>query len=428
MAPQPAAETKTTIDTLIETLKSKGKTDLATLASELNTDTGVVENWAKILEKGGMVKISYEVGKMFVSPLNITPEQEKSIKTDVQLKAAALQETAASQLISLQNLENNLRSMQGAIAEAEKVEAEELPEMKKAIGALNSIYSSIEHNSKVIEGLYKKLESEYDSANKRAEDLSAKIASINNLTSPDAVASDEIRVKMAELQKSVTSINNELALVSRNAYGSIDQLKKNVREQAKAIEDEIEQSKRSLNDKIKEYQKGANDIESKLKERLRVLESISQEAKAQAKEKEESIREVKRLRDEFNNTYLKSVEKIKQQNAEARSISDNLMSTIKSIKGRFGAAPEIDEELANTKKELSEIERGIEEARKELERIQAELKGVIAMSKLTAEQRSSIIQSLQKKTEKNMTKISGMKKRLDKASDSARNIGKPKKK
>jgi chromosome segregation ATPase len=428
MAMQPDAETKTTIDTLIETLKSSGKTDLATLAGELNTDTSVVENWAKILEKGGMVKISYEVGKMFISPLNLTQEQEKTIKSDIQLKAAAMQETTSSQLISLQNLENNLRSMRGAIAEAEKVEAEELPEMKKAIGALNNIYGLIEHNSRVVENLYKNLEAEYESANKKAEELSSKITSINSPTSPDSIASDEIKVKMSELQKNVASVNNELIQASRNAHNSIDELKKNVIDQAKSIEKEIEQSKRSLDEKVKGYQEEAKAIENALKARLRSLDAISQEAKNQIRDKEESIRRIKRLKEEFNNAYLKSIEKIKQQNAEAKALSDNLMNNIKNIKGKFGDAPEIDEELSKTKKEFSEIENEISETKKELEKMQVELKGVITMAHLSPEQKDSAIKSLQSKTQKSEAKISGMKKRLDKASSDARNIGKPKKK
>jgi predicted nucleic acid-binding Zn-ribbon protein len=428
MATQPDPETKTTIDALIETLKSGGKTDLNTLASELNTDTRVVENWAKILEKGGMVKISYEVGKMFISPLNLTAEQEKVVKSSIQLKAAALQETTSSQLLSLQNLENNLRSMRGAIVEAERVETEEMPQMKKAIGVLNNIYNTVEHNSKIIENLYKNLESEYDSANKKADELSSKIAAINSSASPEAAVPDDIKIKVANLQKNINSLNDELAQASRNSSSSIEQLKKNVIEQTKLIEKEIEQSKKVMNDKVKGYRNEAKSIQNALKEKLRNLSAASQEVENQIKNKEESIRRVKHLKDEFNNVYLKSMEKIKQQNAEAKALSDNLINKINEIKSKFGDALEIDNDLVKTKNDFSDIENEIGETRKELEKMQIELKGIVTMSNLTAEQKDSAIKSLQVKTQKSAAKISGTKKKLDKTSADARNIGKPKKK
>ena len=70
-----AREAKTTIDSMVELLKMKGRMDLNSVAMALGLASSVVEGWAKVLEAGGVVKITYEVGRMYIEPMNLNPEQ-----------------------------------------------------------------------------------------------------------------------------------------------------------------------------------------------------------------------------------------------------------------------------------------------------------------------------------------------------------------
>ena len=65
MAAKPS-EAKTTIDTLTELLKSKGKMEINKIADSLGIDTSIAENLIKVLEDANLVKVTYEVGKMYV--------------------------------------------------------------------------------------------------------------------------------------------------------------------------------------------------------------------------------------------------------------------------------------------------------------------------------------------------------------------------
>ena len=77
MAAKPS-EAKTTIDTLTELLRSKGKMEINKIADSLSIDTSIAENLVKVLEDANLVKVTYEVGKMYVEPMLVTREQEQA--------------------------------------------------------------------------------------------------------------------------------------------------------------------------------------------------------------------------------------------------------------------------------------------------------------------------------------------------------------
>jgi hypothetical protein len=68
------ASAKTTIDSLLDLLRTRGRTELNSVAAKLNIDPRIIENWAKVLENGNLIKISYEVGKMYLEPITLNHE------------------------------------------------------------------------------------------------------------------------------------------------------------------------------------------------------------------------------------------------------------------------------------------------------------------------------------------------------------------
>jgi len=100
MAAKPS-DAKTTIDSLAELLREKGKMELGKIAQSLGVEQNVVENWAKVLEAGNMVKISNEVGKMYVEPLQVTKEQEAAVAATIDAQRAKLENELAMQRTTL---------------------------------------------------------------------------------------------------------------------------------------------------------------------------------------------------------------------------------------------------------------------------------------------------------------------------------------
>ncbi len=384
MAERPTTETKTTIDSLLELLRQRGKMDLNSIANSLNTDTDVVEKWAKILEKGEMVKITYEVGKMFIAPAVLTKEQEKELTQEIQMKASALSETTTSQILSLQNITESLKAMRGTVAEAEKIEAQELPELKKAISELNSIYSSIDQNNRAIDQLYKKTNSMYDSISKRADSLVAKINQVQSTVLPNAPSSDELKLKISEIGKGIAEINSQISTMNRSAGESIEEVRRGVKDQFRRIDDQLEKGKRDLFSRMKAYQDGALEAEKQLSERLKSIGTISDEIKEFSREKYRQINQIRSFKADFDNSYTKVMEKMKRQNDEVKVMSDALTSKINAVKGKFGNAPEYESSISELEKNFAEIEGRINAAKKEAQEIQDQLRGVISLSSLAA--------------------------------------------
>src|ERR1700674_2839127 len=101
MAAATPSEAKTTIDSLAELLKEKGKMELGKIAQIMGVEQNVVENWAKVLEQGGIARITYEVGKMYVAPISLSKEQEQVVRANVDAERSALESDVASQRASI---------------------------------------------------------------------------------------------------------------------------------------------------------------------------------------------------------------------------------------------------------------------------------------------------------------------------------------
>src|SRR5271170_5516673 len=108
-------ETRTSIDTLLELLKVKGKSELNGVAVALDVDPRIVENWAKVLEAGNLIKISYKVGKMYLEPMNLKPEQQLDMKTKTDVTKFILEEDIAIERISLEKFSKNIEELNKSI-------------------------------------------------------------------------------------------------------------------------------------------------------------------------------------------------------------------------------------------------------------------------------------------------------------------------
>ncbi|MCL4389376.1 hypothetical protein M1397_02055 [Candidatus Marsarchaeota archaeon] len=423
MAERPTAETRTAIDSLIGLLRQRGKMDLNSIANALNTDIDVVERWAKVLEKDEMVKITYEVGKMFIAPATLTKEQEKTLTHDIQMKASALSETATSQIMSLQSIENSLKAMKGTVAEASKVEAQELPELKKAIGELNAIFNSVDQNKRAIDLIYKNTNAMYDSISKKADSLVAKINQVQQTALPNAPSSDELRLKISEIEKGVAAIKGQISAMRRSTNESIEEIRKGVGDQFKVIDGQLEKGKKDLLSRMKTYQDGAIEAERQLAERLKLITTISDEIKAFTAERDHQINQIRSSKVEFENSYTRAMAKMKKQSEEVEAMSNAMAAKINAIKSKFGSAPGYENSISELDKHLSEMENRVSGAKREAEEIQNQLAGVLSLADLSVTKKEEAIDTLGKKANQNSEKLNGIRSDMDNVTNRIKKLG-----
>lgn len=426
MAENAAPATTTTIDSLVELLKKKGKMDLASVSSALGVDQGVVENWAKVLEKGNIVKITYEVGKMFLTLSTLSAEQESTERSKIGAQSSALASQSESQMLSLDKLTDVLNSIKSSVATAERAESVEMPEVRRAIVELNNIYSIVEQRNRGLEQLSKRAEQVYDDINKRVSDLSGKISYIGGEGEPKGVG--EARQELAGITKEVSGVNSEISSMGRSASGSMEQIRKGVMAQAKALEQQIAQSEKEQDAKLQEYSKRADQIERQLKERIRSIGSTLAELNDFNKEKEKQLRRLRDSRVEVNNYYVKMGEELAMHKATAEELSKDLIDKVGKLKAGFGEAAEIDDTLSTLKGQMADLEKEISEARQEVSDTVSRLRALNSLASAATEQKMASIISIGEKATSARSKISEIKDRVDMAKAAADKVTRKNKK
>lgn len=416
-----AAETRTTIDSLVELLKGKGKMDLNTISTALGVDTTIVENWSKVLEKGNLVKITYEVGKMFVTLSSLTPERESAEKGKLEARASALEAESASQALSLDRFAETLASIKTSVAAATRMESTQLPEVRRAIAELNSIYATVGQKNKSLEQMAKRAAELYEEINKRAAELSAKIGYLEPGSAQKGL--DEAKQLVSEVTKDISSVDSDMALAGRNANDAVEQIRKAVAAQTKSINQQVDQNKKEIDAKLKQYAADTDAAERQLRERVKSMGSALSGMGDFAKERERQARKLRDIKVEFNNSYVKISDDMRTSRASVDALSRDLLAKIDILKKGFGEAAEIDDTLNTIRSQIDGIEREIAQAKQDVNDTLAQLRALNALAaSATTEQRMVIIDGVEKKARATASKVSGIKGSADKAAASAKKI------
>ena len=174
------AETRTSIDALVELLKAKGKMDVNTISGTLGIAPAIVENWSKVLETGGMVRISYEVGRMQISPIVMSPEQTKLIESKIEVRRGLAGDRVAAQRSEIEKFAAEINDLSTEVSSLERVYQQRMPAVQQMLSQINTLYDSIIEQSKTVERIKKTAEDSYQNVNRNIDEMNAKIDSLSN--------------------------------------------------------------------------------------------------------------------------------------------------------------------------------------------------------------------------------------------------------
>ncbi|MDE1856104.1 MAG: hypothetical protein KGH49_02605 [Candidatus Micrarchaeota archaeon] len=370
--------TTTGIDALVEYLKVHGETDENKLAAELRVSEKVIEDWASILEKASIVKISYKVGKMFVSPLVVAGAEAKELKTAVETR----KETAEGQVESGINVLDNLNKR---IVELSKTVAGADAQFRKSAGPLKKDLDELERIQKEAESRFNTIKSEKDRIDKisqtfttemRAlEEIAAKVQGFSTGESQIKVVVDDVRAKMKKYEELVNSMQSKFEGMIKEQRAATVLLRDQIVSEMKSLQGALDKQLKQLseNERLEKYAKRENAT-----------------LKTQAEKDRMSV--------------LNNVEKVKQSLDSAFSLSDKkskeITEKVASMKKDFGGLAALNEQIGTFKSNLESVKKESDALRKEFEIMRAEIK-VLEASKSEAE-RSSGIEAVGKKAAKAM--------------------------
>jgi len=186
----------TGVDGLVKLIREKGKVGLAEAAVELGIPQSVIEEWATVLEKEGVIKIDYLFTKVYLS------WSEKG-KKEVERK---IEEVGQEQMILGREAESQLKRI-------EKL-GSKLDEFKKEFVKVSDVYDSkisgIRHRIEELVNLERQFEEISFRGREVAEKFNNELAKITTQIDGDEKKIQEIRKMKDELEKSLKEIKQRV--------------------------------------------------------------------------------------------------------------------------------------------------------------------------------------------------------------------------
>ncbi|MCL5094942.1 MAG: hypothetical protein M1168_03100, partial [Candidatus Marsarchaeota archaeon] len=252
---------KTSIDSLIELVHVKGRIELNEASVTLGIAPNIVEDWAKVLDQNNLIKITNELGRLYLISVNLSSEDIFKTQEKIKTQTSMAQSDISIQLLSLEKFAGALDNLKEYTQSAEKMFKEKMPNIQKNISQINKIYSLLENQGKTVEKIKTSAQDSYDKINKEISEVQDRLNNFENQDSLKALdkhfqSINDVSNKLNELQKTINLIN-------KNKADEINQLKKTAAEQLKLIDEDINKKNQELSASIISLH---NDLKSHLNE------------------------------------------------------------------------------------------------------------------------------------------------------------------
>lgn len=346
----------TSIDDLVKYLNEHGETESSDLAKALNVNESIIETWADVLEKAKITKISYKVGKMYVSlpvagkggveTAKKTAEFKRDIAdTDLQAQITVINQVSAK-------IEQFKRYVTGAEAtfksKAGEIKAT-LEEIDKLEGQINGAYKKLNDKKEHVDGMVSQLDKSIAALEKRSGTLSQ----VGTAGDTKALVTD-IRSKLENADAMIADLDKEFNRAMAENRKSFMELKEGMKEESAAL-------RRSLF----QHEKEREEYEAMAKAYERELERMKRQVSG---EKEKMLDEITKTSYDVGKVY-----------SVAGGQIETLRKSLGEMKSQFGGFAELSDKINKVKVEIVNVEKQRDGIAKELGDLSIQLKALAAL-------------------------------------------------
>jgi chromosome segregation ATPase len=409
-----SGEARTSIDTLLELVKSRGKTELTSAAVSLNVDPRIIENWAKVLESGGLIHITYEVGKMYLEPITIGVEQQKDLKLKTDFTKFILEEDLAVERISLDKFSKNISDLNASITGIEKLYQQKIPEVQRILAEVDKAYSPIEAKKRSMEKIKIEAEADFKEINKKADSLYAKI----NSFSPKQTDSN-VNEKLGQLNKILENISDaEMAIneMEKNENKFFKNMEIEIDARTKEFKKQLAASKSTNEQTLRANARQLGELIKGVKDQANTAHQLSKEVDNFRKEFESAKHDLDVLRNDFADRYEKVRESIEKDSKLVESESKRVTDAVASIRQGFGDIAKFDEEIKKWRKNMNEMSREVTATRTDIIKLTNQL-NALESNKSSVESKAKIMDDLSKEGKKTKDKTGKIRKMIKDTAD-----------
>ncbi len=415
------AETKTTIDSLLDLIKRKGRIDLNRASAELNTGPNVIEGWAKVLEEGKLINISYEVGRMFMElPAGMTAsEQMTRQKADVDMSNA--KNLLTTQMIKLNNLSEALGALKTQFNVVDETYRKTMPDVHKRMSEINSLYDSVDKHSRELESSYKSIASDYEKSVKEIDSMDRKIQSFldrsveagNELGLPET---GEFKARLDGLEKQIDDMR-------KNKDNVVQSIRKSVESQLRELENSISQDSRALTEKLLDERKSLDEIERSARDQMHVTKGFTDMYKSFRGELEKDRGGIIKKRDAFMDSYDKFRKEADNANRLVRDKLKVIDATMKSVKEGYGVVGAFDDQMHSISLGVSTSAEAIKGLTELTEKLINDVNTVLASKGVEAEDELELATEIRDKANESDKAISNVEATIAAATEGLQKVG-----
>ncbi len=348
----------TGIDGLLNYINDNGEADITALASSLKVTESTIQEWALVLEKAKLVRIVYKMGKMYVTPVNVsvdvseltekqegnathfekmTPEETKKL---IEVKSTILKNQIKGNEKTIDTLTPRIKELKAYIQDVQKSFSNKSVELNKYLNELQAIKNQAMKNYQDIEGYKQGIG-----------------GTVNNLSAGTGNGENEKLV----LQRVDESVKNADAMI------------KDISNKAAMLHSSTE----SL---LQQFEKKTNEERSKLRAFAGDVEHEAKRLDELAQSTELQLEEYKRKTE----SYRRSMELQDNKLSKSRTaILDRAIKAKKNIDGMYELADKkiadldsrISKEISDLKN-LADLDKGIKDLRASVDSLAADKEAI----------------------------------------------------
>ncbi len=402
-ATMPEQPVTTSIDELVRYLKEHGETDSVTLAVALKVSPNIIEDWSNILEKANLVKISYRVGKMYISmTVAETKEKEQAMGRMMEERGGEVESSIATQEALAKRVAERIDEYKKQVSGAERVFREKSGGIKEALDRLDKLegdagrrYRSLTEKKEVVDRLSKDLE----------RDMNALIDRADAAKRTELLGTGDAQKIFQDVQGKIKASEDAAASLLK----SFDEAVAKQRKSLLTVIDSIRNEDEALRKTATEHERQAEKYEHTLEGYARETDSVKRRIGS----------EKTRLLDELT----QAKQEIDKLNKAADAEMGRMSSGLKDVRDKFGGYAKLDKQIQEVKSKLEGLEKDKNDILKELSEMDTELRAIAALGPGKVAQKTERIAKVAEKAKKTRRRTDDVVEKSAKTKDDVDEIG-----
>ncbi|MDO8554289.1 MAG: hypothetical protein Q7S22_05755 [Candidatus Micrarchaeota archaeon] len=374
----------TGVDALVRLVKEKQKIELDVASKLLNIDTTKIEDWARILEEEGILRIEYRLTKVYLLWTN--PSEE-----DVKKETSSFYEEKNGLVTELEGIKSRVGDQTESLHDIKKSFSELYDKLSPQFKSLESELASLASAGKIDVGQMKTKSEQVEKINIKLDDVARSVSSLKSIIDslkdsnkekieiPETTDHTALKRGLADLSDQLAVLDKKIASVSKSypeEAPSSSELRKKFDLLKKEFGDMKQANGRLREDLIglhessdiiitvaessKKYGGTITDIKSQLSELLKEVENINIKSSAMSVKIKDDIEAMVHFSDSINvangilSRFPSQDKVLKQLNATAeKEIEiDSKLAVLDKVLSSFSMPKNVLEELTRIRDDI----------------------------------------------------------------------------